>query len=84
MTSLVPGIGLVGTAFTCIFFLIFPSHSLAAELWLRESLVKKHARDILVTIHAVPDHIGKRAHPLKEGCDLDVPLRSADIIVPIL
>ncbi|MCH7570892.1 MAG: hypothetical protein IH919_10060 [Deltaproteobacteria bacterium] len=84
MTSLVPGIGLVGTAFTCIFFLIFPSHSLAAELWLRESLVKKHARDILVTIHAVPDHIGKRAHPLKEGCDLDVPLRSEDINVPIL
>ncbi len=68
--------------FVCFF--IFPSYLLAAELWLRESLVKKHAKDILVTIRAIPDHIGKRARPIKTGCDLDVPLRSEDITVPTI
>jgi hypothetical protein len=67
-----------------VFLSIVPYHLLAAELWLRESLVKKHAKDILVTIQAIPDHIGKRAHPIKAGCDLDVPLRSEDITVPTL
>jgi hypothetical protein len=67
-----------------LLFFIASSPLSAAELWLRESLVKKHANDILVTIQAAPDQIGKTAHPLKEDCDLHVPLRSKDIRVPML
>ncbi len=67
-----------------LFFLVTPSSLLAAEIWLRESLVKKHVNDILVTIQATPDHIGKKARPIKQDCNLHVPLRSKDIKVAIL
>ena len=67
-----------------VLYLLIPSYLLAAELWLRETLVKKHAKDILVTIQAIPGHIGKRAHSIKRDCNLHVPLRSEDIKVAIL
>lgn len=56
----------------------------AAELWLRESLVREHSQEILTSIDAVPINIGERAHPIGEDCDLHVPLRSEAIKVPVL
>ncbi len=67
-----------------LFLLMAPSSLFAAEIWLRESVVKKHLNDILVTIQATPDHIGEKARPIKQDCNLHVPLRSNDIKVAIL
>ncbi len=67
-----------------LFFLVTPSSLSAAEIWLRERVVKKYLNDILVTIQATPDHIGEKARPIKQDCNLHVPLRSNDIKVAIL
>ncbi len=67
-----------------LFFLVTPASLLAAEIWLRERVVKKHLNDILVTIQATPDHIGEKARPIKQDCNLHVPLRSKDINVALL
>ncbi len=64
--------------------LLFSSPLQAAELWLRESLVKERSQEILTSIEAVPVHIGEKAHPISQDCDLHVPIRSEDIKVPML
>ncbi len=67
-----------------LLLLVAPSSLLAAEIWLRERVVKKHRHDILVTIRATPEHIGEKARPIEKDCNLHVPLRSKDIRVAIL
>ena len=66
------------------FLLALPGYILAAELDLRESLLQAHRDRVTATITAQIDHLGARAHPLEEDCDLHVPLRSQDIRVPLL
>lgn len=74
------------TASASIFAVLlgFLSSLSAAELWLRESLVKERAGEILTSIEAIPVHIGEKAHPVDKDCDLHVPLRSEAIKVPML
>ncbi len=60
------------------------SIALGAELHLRESLLQAQGNRVTVTVTAVVDHIGRRAHSLDEDCDLHVPLRSQDIRVPFI
>ena len=67
-----------------LILLVTPSSLFAAEIWLRESVVKKYQNDILVTIRAIPDHIGNKARPINKDCNLHIPLKSRDINVAIL
>ena len=64
--------------------LILVSQALAAELQLRESVLQVQRDRVTMTITAVVDHLGERAHPLSEDCDLHVPLRSREIRVPFI
>src|SRR2546428_5114759 len=64
--------------------LIFVSQALAAELQLRESVLEAQRDRVTMTITAVVDHLGDRAHPLPEDCDLHVPIRSREIRVPFI
>ena len=64
--------------------LILVSRALAAELQLRESVLEGQRDRVTMTITAVVDHLGDRAHPLSEDCDLHVPLRSREIRVPFI
>ena len=64
--------------------LIVVSQALAAELQLRESVLESQRDRVTMTITAVVDHLGERAHPLSEDCDLHVPLRSREIRVPFI
>lgn len=56
----------------------------AAELRLRESLLQQQRDRVSISITAVVDHIGTDAHELDEDCDLHVPLRTREILVPLL
>ena len=61
-----------------------PGSVFGAELHLRQSLLEAQRERVTATITAVVDHIGDRAHPLAEDCDLHVPLRSQEIRVPFI
>lgn len=61
-----------------------PGLVLGAELHLRQSLLEAQRDRVTVTVTAVVDHIGDRAHPLSEDCDLHVPLRSREIRVAFI
>jgi hypothetical protein len=56
----------------------------AAELQLRESVLRKHADSVTAEIRATVSHVGDHSHPLGDDCDLHVPLRSSAIRVPLL
>jgi len=64
--------------------LLLPTLVLGAELRLRESLLNAQRDRVTATITAVVDHIGATAHPISEDCDLHVPLRSREILVPFI
>ncbi len=61
-----------------------PGLVLGAELQLRQALLEAQRDRVTATITAVVDHLGDRAHPLSEDCDLHVPLRSREIRVPFI
>ncbi len=61
-----------------------PGLVLGAELHLREALLRAQRDLVTATITAVVDHLGDRAHPLSEDCDLHVPLRSREIRVAFI
>ena len=65
-------------------FWLFVSSIDAAEIRLRESLLQQQQDKATITITAVVDHIGHAAHSLSSDCDLHVPFRSRDIMVPIM
>lgn len=56
----------------------------AAELQLRESLLRQQASRVTAEVRAEVSQLGKQAHPLDEDCDQHVPLRSEQIKVPLL
>jgi len=77
------GVRLLGVGLLSL-LLGLPSLALGAELHLREALLEAQRDRVTATITAVVDHIGDRAHPLSEDCDLHVPLRSQEIRVPFI
>jgi len=72
------------TSLSLVTLLIVVSPALAAELQLRESVLEAQRDRVTMTITAVVDHLGDRAHPLSEDCDLHVPLRSREIRIPFI
>ncbi|MCP4897565.1 MAG: hypothetical protein GY906_11390 [bacterium] len=64
--------------------LLAPPVSESAEVRLRESLLEQQRDRATIQIVAVVDHIGDSAHALNKDCDLHVPLRSRDVMVPLI
>jgi hypothetical protein len=56
----------------------------AAELQFREATLRDAATRLTKKITARIDHLGKKAHPIAEDCDLHVPLRSNDFRIPMI
>ncbi len=78
-----PRLRLLGVALLSL-LLGLPGLALGAELHLREALLEAQRDRVTATITAVVDHLGDRAHPLSEDCDLHVPLRSREIRVAFI